>query len=44
VYNSKLECKSYNLFYFFIKFIFHVIFKELLDLAMWPRAKGQGTE
>jgi hypothetical protein len=34
--NSKFKCRSYELFHFScIKFIFLVIFGELLDVAMW---------
>jgi hypothetical protein len=36
MHSLELECKSYELFHFsYIKFIFHVIFLELLDAAMW---------
>jgi hypothetical protein len=36
VHNSEFGCKSYELFHFPCnKFIFLVIFEELLDAAMW---------
>jgi hypothetical protein len=35
-YEHKFKCRSYELFHFScIKFIFLVIFGELLDVAMW---------
>jgi hypothetical protein len=34
--NSKFGCKNYELFHFpCVKFIFHVIFKEFPNAAMW---------
>jgi hypothetical protein len=48
VRNSKFGCKSYELLYFpYVKFIFLVIFEELLDATMWlklPKGRKVGYQ